>query len=120
MAWGKGLQILTITPDLPAPPSMLCFVVSWILGGAWPAFSGVSLSLARGGARGRTLGTKLKTLTTSVFKQGSQRDVDNNKEFRYNTVAHIGHHAIDCRSFCHHASCLERLAADQHSKEPHW
>lgn len=31
-----GLQIITITHDLPAPPSKLCFVFSQILGGEDP------------------------------------------------------------------------------------
>ena len=41
-------QILTITLDLPDPPSKLCFVISQILGDTWPAFSRISLSLAPG------------------------------------------------------------------------
>ena len=42
--WAKYGQ----TPDLTAPPSMLSFVISQILGDTWPAFSRVSLSLAPG------------------------------------------------------------------------
>ena len=44
----RGRQILTITPDLPDPPSMLCFVISQVLGDPWPAFSRVSLSSSKG------------------------------------------------------------------------
>ena len=44
----RGRQILTIIPDLPDPPSMLCFVISQVLGDTWPAFSRVSLSRSKG------------------------------------------------------------------------
>jgi len=54
-----GMQILTITPDFLAPPSMLCFVISQILGDTWSAFSRVSFSLAPGDGKERTLGTRL-------------------------------------------------------------
>ena len=58
-----GVPVISffITPVLPTPPSMLCFVISQILGDTWPAFSRVSLSRSRG-REGGNLGTRLLKL----------------------------------------------------------
>ena len=63
----RGRQILTIIPDLPDPPSMLCFVISQVLGDTWPAFSRVSLSLAPRDGKERTLGTRLHLNNTNFI-----------------------------------------------------